>query len=129
VLVDVFYDHFLARDFAAHTGRDLREFVAQVYAALRARRQAFPEFVGTVMERMIEQDWLGCYATVDGIGLTLERIAGRLSRPTNLPAGIADLRAAYDALDADFRQFWPCVVEHVKAERAKFVVRPDGTPG
>jgi acyl carrier protein phosphodiesterase len=119
VLVDVFYDHFLARDFVRYTGRELPDFLRDVYAALQKRKGHLSEKFALIVDRMIEQNWLGCYVTLEGIDLTLVRVARRLSRPTNIGSGVAELRADYDGFDNDFAAFWPEVQKHVQAERRR----------
>jgi acyl carrier protein phosphodiesterase len=119
VLVDVFYDHFLARDFSRHMGRELRGFLDEVYAALRRRQSGMPERVVPVLDRMIEQDWMGSYVTLEGIGGILERMSRRLKRETNLGSGVVELEAAYEGLEGDFERFWPEVRRLVEGERGK----------
>ena len=114
VLIDVFYDHYLARDFPRWHACDLASFVLRAYSAVQTRLPILPHPVPTILRRMIEQDWLSCYAHLDGIDLTLQRIATRLSRPTSLASGIAELRANYAAFDSDFATFYPALVAHVK---------------
>ena len=121
VLVDVFYDHYLARDFPQYGGGTLRDFLDRVYAALRRRQGGMSEKFARVIDRMIAQDWMGGYGSMDGISLTLERIAGRLSRPTNLGSGIVELEASYEALGQDFAAFWPELCGHVARVREEGV--------
>lgn len=117
VLIDVFYDHYLARDFAAWYQCPLPEFVARAYAAVETQMPVLPEPIVVILRKMIEQDWLSTYVTLDGIDLTLQRIARRLSRPTSLASGIAELRANYDAFGNDFAAFYPLLIDYVQSQR------------
>lgn len=108
VLVDVFYDHYLARDWAAlGDGRPLPEFAADVHALLREHEALLPPRLAAVRPWMEAQGWLAGYAQVDGIDAVLRRMAARLQRPTPLGDGAAQLRVHYDALADDFAAFWP----------------------
>lgn len=111
VLVDVFYDHYLARDWAAlGGGGTLPDFAASVHALLREHAMLLPERLANVVPWMEAQGWLVGYAQVDGIDAVLRRMARRLSRPTPLGDGAQQLRAHYGVLEADFAAFWPELV-------------------
>lgn len=108
VLVDVFYDHFLARDWQRFgDGRPLAEFVAEVVAELHAAHDLLPPRLATVLPWLQREDWLGSYASVEGIDAILALMARRFPRPTPLADGGRLLRAHYAALEADFVTFWP----------------------
>ncbi|MBL8728025.1 MAG: DUF479 domain-containing protein [Planctomycetes bacterium] len=107
VLVDVFYDHYLARDWdRLGDGRPLPDFAASVHALLREHAALLPPRLVSVLPWMEDQGWLVGYAQIDGIDAVLRRMARRLSRPTPLGEGAAQLRAHYDALAGDFAAFW-----------------------
>jgi acyl carrier protein phosphodiesterase len=121
VYVDVYYDHFLSLNFLRLCNRNVDDFIAHAHAALARRRRHLPENLAPILDRMISENWLGCYATLDGLELTFARISRRLSRPTALADGVIDLRANYEALAGDFEKFWPLLVEHVEQSRNESV--------
>lgn len=111
ILVDVLYDHFLAAEWPQYCPRSLDDFTDAVYGDLRGPGVTLaPAAVEPVFEQMTRQDWLGGYATLDGIELTLwrmsQRLTQRLNRSVRLDAAVSDLVAAYDALRADFDEVW-----------------------
>ncbi len=111
VLVDMFYDHYLARDWdRLGDGQPLPAFAASVHALLRQYEALLPPRLASVVPWMEGQGWLVGYAAIDGIDVVLRRMARRLSRPTPLGEGAAQLRAHYDALAGDFAVFWPELV-------------------
>jgi acyl carrier protein phosphodiesterase len=107
VAVDVLYDHFLARDFPEHAGLPLAEFTRAAYAALRAHAQVLPPALMRLLPHIEREDWLGSYATRDGITLVLQRMERRLRRP--LPLALAAPAADDPALAADFAAFFPAL--------------------
>jgi acyl carrier protein phosphodiesterase len=114
VLIDVFYDHFLARNWGQYSDMPMRTFVDTVYAAFDAHAPHLPEQVNRGFFYMRRDDWLGSYVSTDGVALTLRRISGRL-RPGNLLAeGAEQIAAHYDALNADFLEFFPQLRERVR---------------
>ncbi len=117
VLVDVFYDHFLAADFEKYADVSLADFSKNVYRALVHHQKLFPEAFQRRILAIAEFDLLGSYASVDGIATALVRISGRIRRQNELAKGIIDLKNNYDELRADFAEFFPELVEFVRQER------------
>ncbi len=108
VLVDVYFDHFLARDWHLHgDGRPLRAFVDEVHGQLRAHAAVLPPRLAAALPTLQREDWLGSYARLDGIDAILARMSGRVARANPLGDGGAELRARYAAFESDFAAFWP----------------------
>jgi acyl carrier protein phosphodiesterase len=125
VLVDVFYDHFLARDWHRFGDRrPLAAFTADVYALLAAHHHLLPPRLRHAAPHMAREDWLGSYAAVDGIELVLTRMAARLRRPSPLADGATALRAHYAALGNDFAAFFPDLLAFATALPAAAADRP-----
>lgn len=105
VLVDVFYDHFLAQGLDVDSLRGgLVEHVDQLPEALR-----------TLPGRMVTSGWLGSYSNIDGIGMVLERMEQRRKRIVGLTGAETELRQHYEALAEDVREFYPDVAQFTKA--------------
>lgn len=108
VLLDVFFDHFLARDWQHFgDGRALPAFLAEVHDDLRTHHAVLPAPLQRVAPRFCADGWLEGYASVDGIARVLGLMAGRLSRPTPLADGAALLREGHAAFERDFAALWP----------------------
>lgn len=102
VMVDMFYDHFLAANWADyHADEPLPVFAARQYALLRDHIHRMPDASRRVVMRMSETDWLTSYADADTIEYALDRIASRLSRPDAFIGCGEELHAHYDAFRAD----------------------------
>lgn len=113
VLVDVFYDHFLARRWGSYASQPLPEFAREVYASFDLLRESIPPVAYGHLERMRSGDWLCSYQDLPGVSDALARIAGRLRRPADLGAAIVVLEESYDAFDSEFRAFFPELRVHV----------------
>ena len=107
IMVDLFYDHFLARNWRAHHDEALEDFAERVYAVLAARREELPPDLQWVAARMAERNWLVNYAEPAYVGRALEGIGRRLKRGNGLLGSGDDLAAAYEGFEADFRVFFP----------------------
>jgi len=107
ILVDVFYDHFLARRWPDYTPEPLGAFAARVYAALREHKHLLPERLARVLPRMASEDWLCGYAEIENVGHALAGLERRFSRPTGLSRALGELTRNHDAMHADFAEFFP----------------------
>ena len=113
ILVDIFYDHFLARDWLSFSSTPLEIFIAEFYASLDGCRSEIPSEALVHLERMQEMNWLYSYREVSGIRTALDRLGLRLRRPVPLGEAISVLQENYDVLYGDFSVFFPELVSHV----------------
>ncbi len=107
VIVDVFYDHVLARRWAEHHAQPLAEYAQDVYGTLNRNLQRVPSALHPLIANMRRNDWLQGYADVRGIELALQGIARR--RPVAANIGTAGRLVAehFDRFSDDFDQFVP----------------------
>lgn len=111
VLVDIFYDHLLARDWADHGQGVLEDYAARLYASLRVRSGLLPEKAREIAELMSSNDWLCSYRNVAAVGRVIDRMAVyRLRRTNPLGGGIEEFLADAAGFAADFRAFLPDAV-------------------
>jgi acyl carrier protein phosphodiesterase len=118
ILLDVFYDHLLARDWARYCSEPLDDFIQRFYCALKRHASVLPENLAKAAPRMIEQDWLGSYVDYAGVEIAIRRISTRLSKNGDLLRdGLADLKANDAQLAAGFHDFFPQLIEFVETRR------------
>ena len=125
ILVDIFYDHFLALDWERYCRQPLGGFIEGLYADLQAFADQLPADVQHGVTRMVGEDWLGSYRTVDGIESSLARLSVRLMHRTGhdfaLVGAIGELVDHFDALHEDFAEFFPELQTRVNCDN-RFVV-------
>lgn len=109
IMVDMFYDHFLAKHWQTFDDRPLSDFTARVYALLGQRHAMLPERLQRVAPSMARMDWLGSYAQVDSVRTALDNMGRRLTRENRLLDSADELEAHYTGFEADFRAFMPDV--------------------
>jgi acyl carrier protein phosphodiesterase len=117
VLIDVFYDYFLARDWERYSPVALDMYTAGFYDSARPRLVDLPPDARTLLERIMHHDLLGSYVRVEGVERALRRIStyleSRWHKQFALDRGVRDLLAHEGELAADFREFFPTLQAQV----------------
>jgi len=106
VLVDLFYDHFLALGWRERSEVELPAFLVRARGAVEQQRAFLPPRLQGLVP-VIFEELLPSYHTVSGIGTALGRMSKRIGRPNPLAGGEAELVAHYGELRADFERFTP----------------------
>ena len=106
IVLDVFFDHCLARDWRLYADQPLAQFTADVYRVL-SREPQLPERLAKIAPHMVANDWLGSYQEFEVLDQVLRGISRRLSRPEELAGAMQELRRLYEPLSEDFALFYP----------------------
>ncbi|EPA95965.1 MULTISPECIES: ACP phosphodiesterase [Pseudomonas] len=106
IVLDVFFDHCLARDWTLYADQPLELFTSDVYRVLSAQPE-LPDRLATIAPHMVAHDWLGSYREFEVLEQVLRGISRRLTRPEELAAAMQELRVLYEPLSEDFRLFYP----------------------
>ena len=118
ILIDVFYDYILARNWRVYAQVDLSRFTQEVYNSLLEPLDLTPTRVQKIIHRMIQEDWLGSYYYASGVEATLYGIKARLSSRHDeyflVDAFMKELKMNYQEIEADFHQFFPELISRVK---------------
>lgn len=117
IIIDVCYDHFLARHWSTYSNQGLAEFVQHTYDVLQRYRPILPERLQRILPFMVSEDWLGSYIVIKSVGKTLDRITRRLTRGEQFKGAIVEVEKNYADLESDFLNFFPDLVEF--SNRAK----------
>src|SRR5882672_709674 len=80
IMMDMFYDHFLAKYWCEFHDEPLDAFTARIYAILGRRHAMLPERLQRMAPSMAQWNWLGSYADVGSIHTALDRMGRRLTR-------------------------------------------------
>lgn len=107
IMVDVFYDHFLAKNWKQYSNIELLDYTLNVYDILNKYKNIFPNSFIFVLDRMSKNNWLYSYKDIDTIDIVLKRIGNyRIKRKNNLKLGISELKNHYNELEDDFIKFF-----------------------
>ena len=115
VISDVFFDHFLAANFPEFSVENLLAFTQRVYATLAAQQAQFPARVRQFFPHLVQHNWLLHYAEPEGVARSLAGLSRRATPGSGMETAGEELRRHYAAYKADFREFWPQLVQYVAA--------------
>lgn len=106
VIVDIFYDHFLARNWHQYHSTPLHVYVSNFYQLLQDHHHLLTGRIQKMMLPMMEQNWLLSYATLEGIGTVLYNMNIRTKRRVAMDKAVEDLEVHYGAFEEDFKLFF-----------------------
>ena len=118
IVLDVYFDHCLARGWARWNDTPLQDFTTRIYRVLHEHRNELPTRLHAIAPRMAAHDWLGSYAQRGNVDHAVRGIATRLSRNgEKLVACLDVLRVKEAEIDIAFEAFFPELVRAAAAMR------------
>ncbi len=112
VIMDVFYDHFLAKNWQQYSDERLEDFVARFYQSLRDHYALLTEKTQGMMPYMITHNWLLNYQYIDGIARILFQMDQRTKNNSKMQYSINELEQHYDLFESEFTRFFEDLRAH-----------------
>jgi acyl carrier protein phosphodiesterase len=106
VIVDIFYDHFLAKNWKQYSDTPLDIYVAKFYDLLEDNFTILPDGTKRLIPYMISDNWLLNYAQMDGISRVLNGMNRRTNNKSKMNFAILDLEKNYEAFEVEFTAFF-----------------------
>jgi acyl carrier protein phosphodiesterase len=106
VIMDMFYDHFLAKNWAAYSAEKLNDYAAAFYRLLYENYELLTARAKAMLPYMKEHDWLVSYASVDGLTRILSNMDRRAGNGSRMAEAPAELLAHYDDFEREFTEFF-----------------------
>ncbi len=119
VIVDIFYDHFLAKNWCDYSSTPLENFAQQVYAIMQRFDALLPTRAKQVLPHMIANNWLVNYGKMQGIDRAMRGMARRAAFRSEMATALNDLQNDYQMFEKDFRIFFPQLAAHCKIYRSQ----------
>jgi acyl carrier protein phosphodiesterase len=114
IIIDIFYDHFLASLWDSYSTLPLSEFVSRTYDLLKRNYKVLPDSIKRWFPTFLENNWMMTYTNVEGIELVLERMSANTSLPDHSAFAVEVLRNQYSIFMEDFLEFFPEIVEFLE---------------
>jgi acyl carrier protein phosphodiesterase len=114
VIVDIFYDHFLAKNWKDYSDIPLADFVDNFYKILETNYTILPEKIKHMMPYMISDNWILNYANLEGIDQVLNGMNRRTKNISKMNFAILDLEKHYDEFEKEFSSFFQELIDFSK---------------
>lgn len=111
IIIDILYDHVLAKNWALYSDIPLANYTQSFYKCLNDHYEVLPEKVQYFSKYLVEQDWLLSYGTIEGIQKVLEGMNRRTGGKSNMNLAVKDLVDHYDDFESDFTIFFKELVD------------------
>ena len=106
VIVDVFYDHFLAKNWNKYSDEGLSDFAQNFYQSLHGNYEILTDRTKNMLPYMEQYNWLVSYQTVEGIERILTQMDHRTKNQSKMGLSVAELRLFYTEFEKEFTYFF-----------------------
>lgn len=114
VIVDIVYDHFLAKNWSNYSDENLESFINRFYQSLQDNYSILSEKTQGLMPYMIERNWLLSYRTVEGIHQILSQMDRRSKNISKMQYASEELKEFYTEFEQEFTLFFEDLRLHAK---------------
>ncbi len=116
VIADVFYDHFLAKNWSEFSEFHLSSFTSYSYGIMLRNYSILPSKTKKILPFFIMQNWLTSYAKMEGLRRSFQVLARRANYKSNMEYVVDDLIDDYELYEAEFRAFFPDIAAYCQKE-------------
>ncbi|MFQ3182134.1 MAG: acyl carrier protein phosphodiesterase [Polaribacter sp.] len=126
VIIDIFYDYFLAKNWAAYSEIPLEVYTNSIYNLFDKIKLDLPAKSQQFIKYMIEYNILFNYKYKDGIEKVLNGMNHRTKGKSKMNLAIEDLRNLEAELQEDFRVFFKDLIAHTNQKIKELPIIPNG---
>ena len=119
VIVDILYDHFLAKNWAHYSDQPLAEYIDHFYDLLRDNFAILPTRIKRMMPYMMADNWLLSYATIPGISKILEQMNVRTKGKSKMNFAVVELEQYYEEFESEFTSFFKELIDYSEQKLAE----------
>lgn len=113
VIVDILYDHFLAKNWHLFSNVPLSTYTETFYESLETNYNILSERTKKIMPTMIKQNWILNYATFEGIGTILYQMDYRTKFKSKMQFATEELVQYESDFEQEFFSFFKELQEYV----------------
>lgn len=114
VIMDIVYDHFLAKNWNSYFNDNLEVYAANFYSLMQRNFDLLTPKTQNLLPYMIEQNWLVQYASLEGLEVILFQMDYRTKHRVNMQEAIVEVNFFYDELESEFKLFFKELQQHSK---------------
>ncbi|MFD0836108.1 ACP phosphodiesterase [Mariniflexile aquimaris] len=106
IIVDILYDHFLAKNWSVYSDMALAIYVDKFYNSLEQHYEILPMRIQKLMPYMLTDNWLLNYESIEGISRVLSGMNRRTNNRSKMDKAVEDLELFYAEFEAEFTIFF-----------------------
>ena len=118
VIIDIFYDHFLAKNWSTYSTESLQNVAANFYKLLQSNYDSLTERTKGMMPYMIARNWFVSYASIEGLSMILFQMDHRTKNRVAMHESIVELKAFYSEFEDEFTRFFEEIRLHCNEKLA-----------
>lgn len=114
VATDIYYDHFLAKNWHSYHDDQLEQFAEKVYSILKENYTILPDRTKRLLPFLVMQNWLVGYADLTALQLVFYGMDRRTGFKSGMRDAVEILKKYYVEIGMDFEQYYPQLIEYVR---------------
>jgi acyl carrier protein phosphodiesterase len=116
VIVDMFYDHMLAKNWHEYSDAPLLDYSLNIYSVIEENWNVLPVESQYMFPYMRDYNWLLRYAEIDGIHRSLRGMTQRTKYPSKMDKSIKELGEHFDDFQEEFKEFFEDIREEFRVK-------------
>ena len=125
VVIDLFYDHLLAKNWSEYSNISLRDFTKKAHSVLLSNFFILPKRVQGFLPIIVHKRRLESYATIDGIEKALEIMGNYTTLPKKSGIAVKILKSNLPYFENNFICFMKDIISFVENEFGIEITKPD----
>jgi acyl carrier protein phosphodiesterase len=121
VALDIYFDHFLAKNWSIYSTVSLKEFSIKTESILELNKIYFSDKMKNIFYWMKLHNWLVRYSTIEGIEKSLLGMSKRTSFPSGMERGGVVLVNHYTFLENIFNHFFSTLL--LTIEKSDYLIK------
>ncbi len=119
VIMDIFYDHFLAKNWKTYSDEKLETYAENFYTLLTNHQEVLTERAKGMLPYMIGRNWLVSYATIEGLEMIMFQMDHRTKNRVDMHESIVELKQFYTEFENEFTLFFEELRKHCQQKLAE----------
>ena len=119
VIMDIFYDHFLAKNWEKYSEEKLEDYADTFYHLLDAHYDILTERTKGMLPYMVGRNWLVSYATLEGLEMIMFQMDYRTKHRVAMDESIVELKQFYTEFEQEFFLFFEELQQHCREKLAE----------
>jgi len=112
VIMDIVYDHFLAKNWSNYSTIPLPDYASNFYSLLQEQHELLTEKTQKMLPYMMARNWLVSYASLEGLETILFQMDYRTKHRVHMQEAIVEVRQFYTEFETEFTLFFEELRNH-----------------